>query len=138
MNALPPDSIAVKWAPEETELRCDSSVTGPATFQAQPPAPQVHIWLLSDLILLLGAAPSFPGGPKETDGHWVTRRTCSGSLAEENQRLLLADPYAGQLLPSLLDSRALPIREQSLALLLQLAQAENGRLLIISHLDLVR
>ncbi|XP_035944050.1 tetratricopeptide repeat protein 12 isoform X1 [Halichoerus grypus] len=58
---------------------------------------------------------------------------CTGN--EENQRLLLQHPYVGRLLPSLLAARALIVRQQSLALLLQLAQADHGRGLIISHLD---
>ncbi|XP_072809839.1 tetratricopeptide repeat protein 12 isoform X2 [Vicugna pacos] len=57
---------------------------------------------------------------------------------EENQRLLVMHPSSGQLLPSLLASRVPTIRQQSLALLLQLAQTENGRSLIIGHLDLTR
>ncbi|XP_032328328.1 tetratricopeptide repeat protein 12 isoform X1 [Camelus ferus] len=57
---------------------------------------------------------------------------------EENQHLLVMHPSSGQLLPSLLASRVLTIRQQSLALLLQLAQTENGRILIIGHLDLTR
>ncbi|KAF6106891.1 tetratricopeptide repeat domain 12 [Phyllostomus discolor] len=61
---------------------------------------------------------------------------CSGN--EENQRLLVTRPDSGRLLPSLLASGVLTIQEQSLALLLQLAQTENGRSLIISHLDLTR
>nr|KAF6325944.1 tetratricopeptide repeat domain 12 [Myotis myotis] len=43
-----------------------------------------------------------------------------------------------RLLPSLLASGVLPIRQQSLALLLQLAQTKTGRSLVISHLDLTR
>ncbi|XP_008063891.1 tetratricopeptide repeat protein 12 isoform X2 [Carlito syrichta] len=61
---------------------------------------------------------------------------CSGN--EENQRVLVMHPDRGRLLPSLMASRVLAIRQQSLALLLQLAQTENGRSLIISHLDLTR
>ncbi|KAM5227010.1 tetratricopeptide repeat protein 12 isoform 2-T2 [Hipposideros larvatus] len=61
---------------------------------------------------------------------------CSGN--EENQRLLVMRPDMGRLLPSLLASGVLTIRQQSLALLLQLAQTENGRSLIINHLDLTR
>ncbi|XP_067607158.1 tetratricopeptide repeat protein 12 isoform X3 [Pseudorca crassidens] len=57
-------------------------------------------------------------------------------FAEENQRLLVLRPDMGQLLPSLLASRVLNIRQQTLALLLQLAQTENGRSLIMGHLDL--
>ncbi|XP_047608752.1 tetratricopeptide repeat protein 12 isoform X6 [Phacochoerus africanus] len=57
---------------------------------------------------------------------------------EENQRLLVMHPTRGRLLPTLLASRVATIQEQSLALLLQLAQTENGRGLIISHLDLTR
>ncbi|XP_057409680.1 tetratricopeptide repeat protein 12 isoform X5 [Balaenoptera acutorostrata] len=55
---------------------------------------------------------------------------------EENQRLLVLRPDTGQLLPSLLASRVPNIRQQTLALLLQLAQTENGRTLIMGHLDL--
>ncbi|KAM9079774.1 tetratricopeptide repeat protein 12 isoform 3-T3 [Megaptera novaeangliae] len=55
---------------------------------------------------------------------------------EENQRLLVLRPDTGQLLPSLLASRVPNIRQQTLALLLQLAQTENGRSLIMGHLDL--
>lgn len=47
-------------------------------------------------------------------------------------------PDTGGLLPSLLTSGVPAIRQQSLALLLQLTQTENGRNLIISHLDLIR
>ncbi|XP_037019038.2 tetratricopeptide repeat protein 12 [Artibeus jamaicensis] len=61
---------------------------------------------------------------------------CSGN--EENQRLLVTRPDSGRLLPSLLASGVLSIQEQSLALLLQLAQTESGRSLVISHLDLTR
>nr|XP_058924278.1 tetratricopeptide repeat protein 12 [Kogia breviceps] len=55
---------------------------------------------------------------------------------EKNQHLLVLYPDTGQLLPSLLASRVPNIRQQTLALLLQLAQTENGRSLIIGHLDL--
>ncbi|XP_007934724.2 tetratricopeptide repeat protein 12 [Orycteropus afer afer] len=61
---------------------------------------------------------------------------CTGN--EENQCLLVMHPDMGRLLPSLLDSRVVTIRQQSLALLLQIAQTENGRSLILSHLDLTR
>ncbi|XP_006151091.1 tetratricopeptide repeat protein 12 isoform X2 [Tupaia chinensis] len=57
---------------------------------------------------------------------------------EENQRLLVMDPDRGRLLPSLLASEVPAVRQQSLALLLQLTQTENGRSLIFSHLDLTR
>ncbi|XP_057551520.1 tetratricopeptide repeat protein 12 isoform X2 [Hippopotamus amphibius kiboko] len=57
---------------------------------------------------------------------------------EENQRLLVVRPDAGWRLPSLLASSVPTIRQQSLALLLQLAQTENGRSLVIGHLDLTR
>ncbi|XP_039743864.1 tetratricopeptide repeat protein 12 isoform X2 [Pteropus medius] len=57
---------------------------------------------------------------------------------EENQRLLVTRPDTGRLLSSLLASDVLTIQEQSLALLLQLAQSENGRSLVVSHLDLTR
>ncbi|XP_049713046.1 tetratricopeptide repeat protein 12 [Elephas maximus indicus] len=61
---------------------------------------------------------------------------CGGN--EENQRLLVTCPDMGELLPSLLDSRVMTIQQQSLALLLQIAQTENGRSLILSHLDLTQ
>ncbi|XP_017378784.1 tetratricopeptide repeat protein 12 isoform X2 [Cebus imitator] len=65
---------------------------------------------------------------------WQT--VCSGN--EENQRVLVMDRDRARLLAALLSSRVLAIRQQSLALLLQLAQTESGRSLIISHLDLTR
>ena len=43
-----------------------------------------------------------------------------------------------RLLAALLSSEVLAIRQQSFALLLQLAQTESGRSLIINHLDLTR
>ncbi|EPQ01856.1 Tetratricopeptide repeat protein 12 [Myotis brandtii] len=61
---------------------------------------------------------------------------CRGN--EENERQLVTHPGSGRLLPSLLASGVLPIRQQSLALLLQLAQTKTGRSLVISHLDLTR
>ncbi|XP_059563894.1 tetratricopeptide repeat protein 12 [Myotis daubentonii] len=61
---------------------------------------------------------------------------CRGN--EENERQLVTHPGSGRLLPFLLASRVLPIRQQSLALLLQLAQTKTGRSLVISHLDLTR
>nr|XP_040141169.1 tetratricopeptide repeat protein 12 isoform X5 [Ictidomys tridecemlineatus] len=57
---------------------------------------------------------------------------------EENQRLLMMYPDWARLVPSLLTSRVLAIQQESLALLVQLAQTENGRSLVISHLDLTR
>lgn len=59
-------------------------------------------------------------------------------FAEENQRLLVSRQEWARLLPSFLASRILVIRQQSLALLLQIAQTGNGRDLIISHLDLTQ
>lgn len=59
-------------------------------------------------------------------------------FAEENQRLLVTRPDAGRLLPSLLASGVPSLRQQSLALLLQLAQTGHGRSLVVSHLDLTR
>uniref|UniRef100_A0A2I3LYZ3 Tetratricopeptide repeat protein 12 n=1 Tax=Papio anubis TaxID=9555 RepID=A0A2I3LYZ3_PAPAN len=61
---------------------------------------------------------------------------CCGN--EENQRVLVMHPGRARLLATLLSSKVLAIRQQSLALLLQLAQTESGRSLIISHLDLTR
>ncbi|XP_036077046.1 tetratricopeptide repeat protein 12 isoform X2 [Rousettus aegyptiacus] len=57
---------------------------------------------------------------------------------EENQRLLVMRPDTGRVLSSLLASDVLTIQEQSLALMLQLTQSENGRSLVVSHLDLTR
>nr|XP_058145428.1 tetratricopeptide repeat protein 12 isoform X2 [Dasypus novemcinctus] len=61
---------------------------------------------------------------------------CRGN--EENQRLLLAHPGLGSLLPSLVASSVASIRQQSLALLRQVAQSQHGRSLVASHLDLTR
>ncbi|XP_037697409.1 tetratricopeptide repeat protein 12 isoform X2 [Choloepus didactylus] len=61
---------------------------------------------------------------------------CNGN--EENQRLLVVRPDMGRLLPSLVASSMATIRQHGLALLLQLAQTQHGRSLIISHLDLTR
>ncbi|XP_012865011.1 PREDICTED: tetratricopeptide repeat protein 12 isoform X1 [Dipodomys ordii] len=57
---------------------------------------------------------------------------------EENQRFLVMHPDRAGLLLSFLTSPVLAIRQQSLTLILQLAQTENGRSLIISHLDLTQ
>ncbi|XP_023371825.1 tetratricopeptide repeat protein 12 [Otolemur garnettii] len=59
---------------------------------------------------------------------------CDGN--EENQRVLVTHPDRARLLPALLACRVPAIEQQSLALLLQLAQTEDGRSLIIGHLDL--
>ncbi|PNI40625.1 TTC12 isoform 1 [Pan troglodytes] len=61
---------------------------------------------------------------------------CSGN--EENQRVLVMHHDRARLLAALLSSEVLAIRQQSFALLLQLAQTESGRSLIINHLDLTR
>nr|XP_008969955.2 tetratricopeptide repeat protein 12 isoform X2 [Pan paniscus]XP_054950821.1 tetratricopeptide repeat protein 12 isoform X2 [Pan paniscus]XP_054950822.1 tetratricopeptide repeat protein 12 isoform X2 [Pan paniscus] len=61
---------------------------------------------------------------------------CSGN--EENQRVLVMHHDRARLLAALLSSKVLAIRQQSFALLLQLAQTESGRSLIINHLDLTR
>ncbi|KAK2099480.1 Tetratricopeptide repeat protein 12 [Saguinus oedipus] len=60
------------------------------------------------------------------------------AVGTENQRVLVMDPERARLLVALLSSRVLAIRQQSLALLLQLTQTESGRSLIVSHLDLTR
>ncbi|XP_013201641.1 tetratricopeptide repeat protein 12 [Microtus ochrogaster] len=57
---------------------------------------------------------------------------------EENQRLLVTHPDMATLLPSFMTSRVLVMQQQSLALLLQLTQTENGRNQVIKHLDLIR
>lgn len=57
---------------------------------------------------------------------------------EENQRRLVTHPDMASLLPSFMTSRILIIQQQSLALLLQLTQTENGRNQVIKHLDLIR
>lgn len=59
-------------------------------------------------------------------------------FAEENERQLVMHPSSSRLLPSLLASGVLPVQQQSLALLLQLAQTKYGRSLVISHLDMTR
>ncbi|XP_006890929.1 PREDICTED: tetratricopeptide repeat protein 12 [Elephantulus edwardii] len=61
---------------------------------------------------------------------------CSGN--EKNQLLLLTHPDMGTLLPSLLASSVGAVQEESLTLLLQIAQTEHGRSLILSHLDMTR
>ncbi|CAK6448780.1 unnamed protein product [Pipistrellus nathusii] len=61
---------------------------------------------------------------------------CRGN--EENERQLVMHPSSSRLLPSLLASGVLPVQQQSLALLLQLAQTKYGRSLVISHLDMTR
>ncbi|XP_045412521.1 tetratricopeptide repeat protein 12 isoform X3 [Lemur catta] len=61
---------------------------------------------------------------------------CRGN--EENQRVLVMHPDRSRLLPSLLASGVPAIQQQSLFLLQQLAQTENGRSLILGHLDLTR
>ncbi|XP_055212209.2 tetratricopeptide repeat protein 12 isoform X7 [Gorilla gorilla gorilla] len=61
---------------------------------------------------------------------------CSGN--EENQRVLVMHHDRARLLAALLSSKVLAIQQQSFALLLQLAQTESGRSLIINHLDLTR
>ncbi|XP_021063554.1 tetratricopeptide repeat protein 12 [Mus pahari] len=57
---------------------------------------------------------------------------------EENQRLLVTHPDMARLLPSFMMSRILVIQQQSLALLLQLTQTENGRNQVIKHLDMTQ
>ncbi|XP_051012343.1 tetratricopeptide repeat protein 12 [Acomys russatus] len=57
---------------------------------------------------------------------------------EENQRLLVSHPDMASLLPAFMTSKILVIQQQSLALLLQLTQTENGRNQVIKHLDLTR
>nr|XP_042136819.1 tetratricopeptide repeat protein 12 [Peromyscus maniculatus bairdii]XP_042136820.1 tetratricopeptide repeat protein 12 [Peromyscus maniculatus bairdii]XP_042136822.1 tetratricopeptide repeat protein 12 [Peromyscus maniculatus bairdii] len=57
---------------------------------------------------------------------------------EENQRLLVTHPDMARLLPSFMTSSITVLRQQSLALLLQLTQTENGRTQVIRHLDLTR
>ncbi|XP_059123802.1 tetratricopeptide repeat protein 12 isoform X1 [Peromyscus eremicus] len=57
---------------------------------------------------------------------------------EENQRLLVTHPDMARLLLSFMTSSIPVLRQQSLALLLQLTQTENGRTQVIRHLDLTR
>ncbi|XP_035303355.1 tetratricopeptide repeat protein 12 isoform X1 [Cricetulus griseus] len=57
---------------------------------------------------------------------------------EENQRQLVIHPDMARLLPSFMTSRILVIQQQSLALLLQLTQTENGRNQVIKQLDMIR
>ncbi|EDL25725.1 tetratricopeptide repeat domain 12, isoform CRA_a, partial [Mus musculus] len=57
---------------------------------------------------------------------------------EENQRLLVTHPDMARLLPSFMTSRILVIQQQSLDLLLQLTQTENGRNQVIKHLDMTQ
>ncbi|XP_074072797.1 tetratricopeptide repeat protein 12 isoform X2 [Macrotis lagotis] len=57
---------------------------------------------------------------------------------EENQRLLLTQPDMDILLPFLLTSKVLSIQECTLSLMLLLCQTQNGRILVLNHLNLTR
>nr|XP_028563954.1 tetratricopeptide repeat protein 12 isoform X1 [Podarcis muralis]XP_028563955.1 tetratricopeptide repeat protein 12 isoform X1 [Podarcis muralis]XP_028563956.1 tetratricopeptide repeat protein 12 isoform X1 [Podarcis muralis]XP_028563957.1 tetratricopeptide repeat protein 12 isoform X1 [Podarcis muralis] len=57
---------------------------------------------------------------------------------EENQRLLLTHPDVNLQLPSLLLSEVPEIQEECLALLSLYAETENGRILLVRHLDTTR
>ncbi|XP_060139026.1 tetratricopeptide repeat protein 12 isoform X2 [Zootoca vivipara] len=57
---------------------------------------------------------------------------------EENQRLLLTHPDVNLQLPSLLLSEVPKIQEECLALLSLYAETENGRILLVRHLDTTR
>uniref|UniRef100_A0A4X2LIR1 Uncharacterized protein n=1 Tax=Vombatus ursinus TaxID=29139 RepID=A0A4X2LIR1_VOMUR len=61
---------------------------------------------------------------------------CNGN--EENQRLLLTHSDMDVLLPFLLTSKVSSIQKHSLSLLLLLCQTQNGRILVLSHVDLTR
>ncbi|XP_053126003.1 tetratricopeptide repeat protein 12 isoform X2 [Hemicordylus capensis] len=61
---------------------------------------------------------------------------CKGN--EENQRLLLTHPDVNVQLPALLLSEFPAIQEQCLALLSLYVQTENGRRLLVRHLDLTK
>uniref|UniRef100_F6T9F8 Uncharacterized protein n=1 Tax=Monodelphis domestica TaxID=13616 RepID=F6T9F8_MONDO len=61
---------------------------------------------------------------------------CDGN--EENQRLLLTNSDMDLLLPFLLISKVVSIQQQSLRLLLLLCQTQNGRVLVLNHMDLTR
>ncbi|XP_033027765.1 tetratricopeptide repeat protein 12 isoform X3 [Lacerta agilis] len=57
---------------------------------------------------------------------------------EENQRLLLTHPDVNLQLPSLLLSEVPKIQEECLSLLSLYAETENGRILLVRHLDTTR
>ncbi|XP_051842949.1 tetratricopeptide repeat protein 12 isoform X1 [Antechinus flavipes] len=57
---------------------------------------------------------------------------------EENQQLLLTHSDVDVLLPSLLTSKMPSIQQHTLSLLLLFCQTENGRILVLSHMDLTR
>ncbi|XP_074160328.1 tetratricopeptide repeat protein 12 isoform X2 [Sminthopsis crassicaudata] len=61
---------------------------------------------------------------------------CTGN--EENQHLLLTHSDMDILLPSLLTSKVQSIQQHTLSLLLLFCQTENGRILVLSHMDLTR
>lgn len=50
----------------------------------------------------------------------------------------MTHPDMARLLPSFMTSRILVIQQQSLDLLLQLTQTENGRNQVIKHLDMTQ
>ncbi|XP_036603692.1 tetratricopeptide repeat protein 12 [Trichosurus vulpecula] len=64
------------------------------------------------------------------------RAVCNGN--EENQRLLLSHSDMDVLLPFFLTSKVSSIRQHGLNLLLLLCQTQNGRILVLSHVDLTR
>ncbi|XP_072467181.1 tetratricopeptide repeat protein 12 isoform X4 [Notamacropus eugenii] len=61
---------------------------------------------------------------------------CNGN--EENQRLLLTHSDMDVLLPFFLTSKVPSIQQYSLSLLLLLCQTQNGRILVLNHVDLTR
>ncbi|XP_043851130.1 tetratricopeptide repeat protein 12 isoform X4 [Dromiciops gliroides] len=61
---------------------------------------------------------------------------CNGN--EENQRLFLTHSDMDILLPFLLTSKVPSIQQHSLYLLLLLCQTQNGKILVLNHVDLPR
>ncbi|XP_061334142.1 tetratricopeptide repeat protein 12 isoform X3 [Pezoporus flaviventris] len=61
---------------------------------------------------------------------------CAGN--EENQRLLLTHPDVSAQLPKLLSSGVSEIQKETLALIYLYSENENGRRLLVRHLDLTK
>uniref|UniRef100_A0A8C6NBQ9 Uncharacterized protein n=1 Tax=Melopsittacus undulatus TaxID=13146 RepID=A0A8C6NBQ9_MELUD len=63
---------------------------------------------------------------------------CCWFYSEENQHLLLTHPDVSAQLPKLLSSGILEIQKETLALIYLYSENENGRRLLVKHLDLTK
>lgn len=63
---------------------------------------------------------------------------CCWFYSEENQRLLLTHPDVSAQLPKLLSSEVWEIQKETLALIYLYSENENGRRLLVRHLDLTK